>query len=118
MKKHRKKTAPRPSSILPSAQKVGQLKKRMSSITASSKRMLANRPHLRRRKSEIVIEEAIQAVPRITNETVAEHREAVLSSARKYIYPLRHSSHKIVTISVSLFVVVVVLFFSYCMLAL
>ncbi len=26
-------------------------------------------------------------VPRITNENVAEHREEVLSGARKYIYP-------------------------------
>lgn len=55
---------------------------------------------------------------RITNETVAEHRERVLGRARKYIYPLQHSKHKIVLISSSLFVVAVVGFFTYCTLAL
>jgi hypothetical protein len=55
---------------------------------------------------------------RITNETVAEHREEVLSSARKYIYPLQHSKHKIVVISSALFVSALVIFFSYCMLGL
>jgi parvulin-like peptidyl-prolyl isomerase len=57
-------------------------------------------------------------VPRITNETVAAHREEVLSSARKYIYPLQHSKHRIVLISASLFILTVVIFFSYCTLAL
>ncbi len=57
-------------------------------------------------------------VPRITNETVAAHREEVLSSARKYIYPLQHSKHKIVLISSALFIVTVVAFFTYSTLAL
>lgn len=35
-------------------------------------------------------------VPKITNENVAEHREEILSGARKYIYPLQHSKHRIV----------------------
>jgi hypothetical protein len=64
------------------------------------------------------LDEAIESIPRITNETVAEHREEVLSSARKYIYPLQHSIHKIVTISIWLFVVLIIAFFSYCLLAL
>lgn len=50
---------------------------------------------------------------RITNETVAEHREEVLSSARKYIYPLQHSKHKIVLITSSLFIATLVGFFVY-----
>jgi hypothetical protein len=57
-------------------------------------------------------------VPRITNETVAEHREEVLSSARKYIYPLRHSKHRVVRISILLLIIVVVGFFAYCGIAL
>lgn len=65
-----------------------------------------------------VLREAAQNAPRITNETVAEHREKVLGSARKYIYPLQHSKHKIVVISTSLFIAAVVLFFSYTALAL
>lgn len=58
------------------------------------------------------------SVPRITNETVAEHREEVLKSARKYIYPLQHSKHRIVLISSGLFIVAIIAFFAYCTLAL
>jgi parvulin-like peptidyl-prolyl isomerase len=57
-------------------------------------------------------------VPRITNDTVAEHREEVLSSARKFIYPLQHSKHSVVRISLGLFVAVLAVFFIYCGLAL
>jgi hypothetical protein len=82
------------------------------------KHILKKRPRLRRKQPEQSLEQAIQGLPRITNETVAEHREEVLSSARKYIYPLQHSAHRVVIISVSLLVVVVVAFFTYCLLAL
>jgi hypothetical protein len=76
------------------------------------------RPLKRRKAPEERVSEAFASVPRITNETVAEHREEVLSSARKYIYPLRHSKHRVVRISISLFVIVVVAFFVYCGVAL
>lgn len=56
--------------------------------------------------------------PRITNETVAEHREEVLSSARKYIYPLQHSRHRIIIITVSIFIAFVLAFMTYTLLAL
>jgi hypothetical protein len=55
---------------------------------------------------------------RITNENLAEHREEVLGSARKYIYPLRHSKHRLVVISVSIVVVATLSFFAYITLAL
>ncbi len=58
------------------------------------------------------------AVPRITNDTVAEHREEVLSQARKYIYPLQHSRYRIVIISISIFIVAVLGFTVYTLLAL
>lgn len=61
---------------------------------------------------------AKENVPRITNETVAEHREEVLKSARKYIYPLQHSKHRIVLISTGLFIATIIAFFAYCTLAL
>lgn len=64
------------------------------------------------------VTEALQGVPRITNETVTEHREEVLRGARKYIYPLQHSRHSIVRISVWLLVTVLITFFVYCGLAL
>ncbi len=64
------------------------------------------------------LETGPESVPRITNETVAAHREDVLSSARKYIYPLQHSKHRIVLVSTTLFIVTLVAFFSYCIIGL
>lgn len=66
------------------------------------------------RRGEELTAEALSNLPRITNETVAEHREEVLSSARKYIYPLQHSRGRIIKISTTLFVAAVVVFFAYC----
>jgi len=56
--------------------------------------------------------------PRITNENVSEHREEVLSSARKYIYPLQHSKHRIVVITTTLIIAAFVFFMSYSVLGL
>lgn len=81
------------------------------------KKLLSKRP-LRRKEPEKSLEEAISNIPRITNETVAEHREEVLSSARKYIYPLQHSLHRIVLISTGIFIILALTFFTYCALAL
>jgi len=52
-------------------------------------------------------------VPYITNESLAEHREQVLKGARKYIYPLQHSKHRIVVISTSIFAATVIGLFTY-----
>jgi hypothetical protein len=57
-------------------------------------------------------------IPRITNDTVSIHREDVLKGARKYIYPLSHSKHRIVVITTSLVLTLIILFFGYCTLAL
>ena len=69
-------------------------------------------------KRDVQSDKAPDTSARITNETVAEHREEVLSSARKYIYPLPHSKHRIVKLSVMILVTAVVCFFVWCMLAL
>ncbi len=76
------------------------------------KKIINKRPK-RKKKPEIR-----EAVPRITNETVAAHREEVLGSARKYIYPLQHSKHRIVIISTTIFIVALVVFLTYATLAL
>ncbi|HET7639112.1 MAG TPA: SurA N-terminal domain-containing protein [Ktedonobacteraceae bacterium] len=81
------------------------------------KQLLAKRPRRKKKAEPEKLDQAIQSIPRITNETVAEHREEVLSSARKYIYPLKHSAHKVVIISTSLFAIALVTFFTYCLLA-
>ena len=59
-----------------------------------------------------------EVVPRITNETIAEHREQVLKGARKYIYPLQHSKHRIVVVTSSIIGGTIVALFIYCLLAL
>ncbi len=76
------------------------------------KQLISKRP-LRKKEPELN-----DNAPRITNETVAAHREEVLSTARKYIYPLQHSKHRIVLISTGLFIVMIVAFFTYATLAL
>lgn len=63
-------------------------------------------------------EEALRDAPRITNETVAEHREEVLKGARKYKYPLEHSKQKIVLVSTILLSAAIVTFLVYCILSL
>ena len=66
-------------------------------------------------------EKAAPSIPesvRITNETVAARRDEVLASARKYIYPLQASKHRIVRLSIGLFVAAVIGFFAFCALEL
>ena len=58
------------------------------------------------------------SIPRITNDNVHEHREEVISGAKKYVYPLKQSRHKIVIISVSIIVALFVGFMSYTLLSL
>lgn len=73
-------------------------------------------PKARRRKEKD--DQPSKKVPRITNQTVASHREEIINSARKYIYPLQHSKNRIVLISVGLSLLVFVGFFTYAALAL
>lgn len=66
------------------------------------------------------LEEApsLENVPKITNENITEHREEVLKGARKYIYPLQHSKHRIVSITLSIVGLAIVGFLAYCAVAL
>ncbi|HSX18174.1 MAG TPA: peptidylprolyl isomerase [Candidatus Saccharimonadales bacterium] len=57
-------------------------------------------------------------VPQITNETIAEHREEVLKGARKYIYPLQHSKHRIIVITTSIVIAAIIGLLTYCVLGL
>ena len=61
---------------------------------------------------------SLEDVPQITNETIAEHREEVLKGARKYIYPLQHSKHKIVLITSVIVIGAILSFLVYCSFAL
>lgn len=64
------------------------------------------------------VQPSLENVPHITSQTIAEHREEVLSGARKYIYPLRHSKRRIVTITISVIVAAIIGLFVYCYFAL
>jgi len=57
---------------------------------------------------------SLDDVPRITNENISAHREEVLKGARKYIYPLRHSTRTIVLITVSVIIAAFIGLFVYC----
>src|SRR3989338_7402452 len=61
---------------------------------------------------------ALRDIPHITTETIGEHREEVLSGARKYIYPLQHSKHRIVVITSIIIFFTVLTFLVYCTAAL
>ena len=50
---------------------------------------------------------------KITHDTLPEHREEVLGSARKYIYPLKHSRHHFVRLSVGILIAGSIIAFLY-----
>lgn len=83
---------------------------------------LVRKPNLERfrrgRNKDSRLNQAIENLPRITNETVAEHREEMLKGARKFIYPLRHSRRYIVKFSVWLAVIGVVMFIAFVLVSL
>ncbi len=60
------------------------------------KRIARLRKDVEKSKAVTTLESAVK----ITNTTVAEHREEVLGQARKFRYPLAQSRHRIVSISV------------------
>jgi len=61
---------------------------------------------------------SLEDVPKITNETIAEHREEVLKGARKYIYPLQQSKHRIIVITATVITAAIIGLLIYCSLAL
>lgn len=67
-----------------------------------------SKPKLLKRKQSSSTTEV--AVPKITNQSVAEHREEVLGKARKFIYPLKHSRKRIVKLSVGIAITAVIVF--------
>lgn len=51
---------------------------------------------------------------RITNETVAVHRERVLAGGRKFKYPLQYTKHRLLIITIIIVVITTVSFFGFC----
>lgn len=55
-----------------------------------------------------------QKPTRITNETVAEHRERILAGGRRFKYPLQYARHKLVRNAILIAVAVVIIFVAIC----
>ena len=91
------------------------MKDNKPSIPGSSKARRFLSPRVKKKQANSVTNDAI---PRITNDTVSKHREEVISKKKKYIYPLQHSRHRIVIISVSLLVALLIGFSTYILLSL
>ncbi|MDB5184074.1 MAG: hypothetical protein JWO07_755 [Candidatus Saccharibacteria bacterium] len=61
-------------------------------------------PRLRKKKVE-----AAETPNRITNETVAEHRERVLAGGRRFKYPMQYAKHRLVINTIIISVVALIL---------
>lgn len=55
-----------------------------------------------------------ESAGRITNDTVAQHREQILQEGRKFKYPLQHTKHRIVLISSAIVLGSLILFSAVC----
>lgn len=51
---------------------------------------------------------------RITNETVAAHRERVLAGGRKFKYPLQYTKHRVLIITILIVVITTISFVGFC----
>ena len=60
------------------------------------KRLKSKLQNLRRKKQE----EEPESPDRITNETVAEHREQILAGGRRFKYPMQYAKHRLVINSI------------------
>ena len=57
----------------------------------------------------------IQNAPtRITNETVAEHRERILAGGRRFKYPMQYARHRLVFNTILVIIVALLLFIAFC----
>lgn len=102
----------KPKKIIKKPKLPSGLKRPVQGAGKGVSKLAEKTPFKQTKTAEEKMTEALSNVPRITNETLSEHREEVLRGARKYIYPLQHSKHRVVKISVGLLVVGIVGFFA------
>src|SRR5580658_1460692 len=70
-------------------------------------------PSRKSKDSEVKLKAPLSDVSKITEDTLPEHREEVLGSARKFIYPLKHSRHHFVRLSLGILSLAIIIFFVY-----
>lgn len=77
------------------------------------KKAIARLPSTKTVKPEDKLKGLLSEVSKITEETLPEHREEVLGSARKFIYPLKQSRRHFVRLSLAILSLAIVLFLAY-----
>jgi parvulin-like peptidyl-prolyl isomerase len=77
------------------------------------RKAIARLPSTKSIKPEDKLKGALSEVAKITEDTLPEHREKVLGSARKFIYPLKQSRHRFVRLSLAILSLAVFLFLAY-----
>lgn len=61
------------------------------------------------KKFQLKKRKEVKLPPRITNETVAEHRERILAGGRRFKYPIQYSRHRLVINTILISIVALVL---------
>lgn len=90
------------------------MKKKLKKFNSSRiKKAIKKLPSTKPVDKAVKLKGALSDVSKITEDTLPEHREEVLGSARKYIYPLKHSRHHFVRLSIGILVAALVIFFVY-----
>ena len=69
--------------------------------------------HQERKQAKEDGDQPPKKIPNITNKTISEHRDEILGSGKKFTQPLQHSKHRIVIISTTIFILMIIGFFSY-----
>ncbi len=59
-------------------------------------------------KDRLQREKKALAVPKVTNDTLAKHRQAVIAKGRRYKYPMQQTKHRVVIISSILIVILLI----------
>lgn len=95
-----------------------KFKKNKDSVPKNKKPNRFLHPRIKHKETIAPTQTDANALPRITNDTVTQHREEVLGGARKYKYPLRQSRHKIVVVSIILLTAVIIGFMTFVLLSL
>lgn len=90
-------------------------KKKLNKLKADKlKKAIEKLPSQKSKKNpEKKLKEALSDISKITEDTLSEHREEVIGGARKYIYPLQHSKHHFIRLSIGVIITAVVGFFAY-----
>ena len=90
------------------------MKKHIQRLSEQSRRLIVAQLEQLRSKTAT----PMNGTPKVTNQNLAAHREEVLGSARKLIYPLDAPRHRIIKLSAAIGAAAIIGFLIFCLLAL